>query len=82
MRETLYKLDVDLYNKRKEHYRQNLVKAYALLCGRCSLAIQNKISEEDKFETFDRKNYSIELLKTIRKLSLFQSGKIYLMTSL
>ncbi len=61
----MYQEDFKLFIKRKEAYRQNKAKAYALIIKHCNKTMVNKIEEVPDFESRIR-NDPVELLKEIR----------------
>ena len=67
-----FQADFDIYRKRELIYKNNVVKAYALLWARCAKGMQNKIESRADFETKIKNNPFI-LLEIITRLSIIQT---------
>ena len=63
----IFKIDYDLYVKKKELYENNIIKAYATIFEYCSKTIQARIRELSDYESKIRNN-PIELMKAIKEL--------------
>ena len=51
-----FQADFDIYRKRELIYKNNVVKAYALLWARCAKGMQNKIESRADFESKIKNN--------------------------
>jgi hypothetical protein len=71
-----FQADFDIYRKRELIYKNNVVKAYALLWARCAKGMQNKIESRSDFET-KIKNNPFVLLEVIREHSMHYQEKKY-----
>ena len=76
-----YKLEMQAYMKRKTHFNDNKVKAYALFFGQCSHSMQAKIEQRKNFES-EIQDDPIKLIGVIKEIAMsFQINK-YPMASL
>ena len=68
MYEMKFKIEYDLFLKRKQCYINNLTKAYAFLWEQCNKAMQNKIEARKDYMSI--KNDPIQLLSAIKQQAL------------
>ena len=74
-----FQADFDLYRKRELIYKNNVVKAYALLWSRCAKGMQNKIESRADFNA-KIKNNPFHLLEVIKEHSIHYQEKKYNMS--
>ena len=78
--EKVFEAELEAWIKRKEIYRSNLGRAYALLFERCNKAMQLKITARKDFEGTIKKD-PIELLKAIKEHSVSYQETKYPLSS-
>ena len=71
-----FQADFNIYRKRELIYKNNVVKAYALLWARCAKGMQNKIESRADFE-IKIKNNPFVLLEIIKEHSMHYQEKKY-----
>ena len=71
-----FQADFDIYCKQELIYKNNVVKAYALLWARCAKGMQNKIESRADFE-IKIKNNPFVLLEIIKEHSMHYQEKKY-----
>ena len=76
----LYKAEVDSWIRRKDTYRSNVGRAYALLYERCNKAMQSKLQSRKDFDTI--KGDPFKLLEAIKEHSVSYQENKYPMTSI
>ena len=70
----IYRAEVDSWTRRKDTYRSNIGRAYALLYERCNKAMQTKLQSRKDFETM--KGDPFKLLEAIKGHSVsYQENK-------
>ena len=75
-----FKEEYNLFTKRRSIYKDNLVKAYALLWERCSKNMQHKIESSTDYTSI--KDDPLQLLTAIQLYSLSYQEQRYEMTTI
>ena len=68
----LWGKDVDLYATQLRAYKSNKCALHSLVWGQCFESMQSKIKSYPEFEAMSNSNDSLELLRTIKGISLIQ----------
>ena len=67
--EQLHLIELKEWVARKNKYRMNMDKAFAVLFGQCSMATKNKLESRKDWTTIKDGNKAIDLLKAIKEVT-------------